>query len=98
MKRLKESQQTLVTIYKAYNEKESKPLADLDVNDEAGLKKLLDAVMNRESIAHMKNRKACKESAELRSALADVLLLLDNCDVKEIKANMKKATAEEVEE
>ena len=94
MKRLKESQQTLVTLYKAYNDKELKPLSDLDVDDEQGLKKLLNTVMNRESISHMKKKKSSKESAELRSAIADVLLLLDNCDIKEIKANMKKATVD----
>ena len=45
----------------------------------------------------MQNKKALKESTELRSSLADVLLLLDNCDIKEIKANMKKAAAAEAE-
>ena len=98
MKRLKEAQQTLATIYKAYNDKDANPLPDLNVDDEPDLKKLLNTVMNRESIAHMQKRKACKESTELRSSIADVLLLLDNCDIKEIKENMKKATAQAVQE
>lgn len=98
MKRLKESQETLTTIYNAYNAKEPNPLSDLNVDDEPGLKKLLNTVMNRESISHMKKKKSSKESAELRSAIADVLLLLDNCDIKEIKANMKKAVAAAEEE
>jgi|TARA_B100000809_G_C14855025_1_gene429742 hypothetical protein len=93
MERLKESQEALTLIYNAYNEVAAKPLVPLDIDDEAGLKKLLNTVMNRESVSHMKNKKTLKESAELRSSIADVLLLLDNCDIKEIKANMKKATA-----
>lgn len=93
MQRLKESQEALTLIYNAYNEVATNPLAPLDIDDEAGLKKLLDTVMNRESISHIQNKKTLKESTELRSSIADVLLLLDGCDIKEIKAAMKKATA-----
>lgn len=93
MKRLKESQAVLIVNYNAYNQAATKPLAPIDVNDEGQLKELLNTVMNRESIAHMQHKKALKESADLRSAIADVLLLLDGCDIKEIKAAMKKATA-----
>ena len=98
MERLRESQEALTLIYNAYNEVAPNPLAPLDIDDEAGLKKLLNTVMNRESVSHMQNKKALKESTELRSSLADVLLLLDNCDIKEIKANMKKAAAAEAAE
>lgn len=98
MKRLKESQTTLLNVYKAYHEVSDKPLAELKVDDEASLKKLLDSVMNRESISHMKNKKSPKESTELRGAIADVLLLLDKCDIKEIKAKMKKETEAAIEE
>jgi hypothetical protein len=98
MERLKESQEALTLIYNAYNEVATNALAPLDVDDEAGLKKLLNTVMNRESISHMKNKKTLKESPELRSSIADVLLLIDNCDIKEIKANMKKAAAVEAAE
>jgi hypothetical protein len=97
MERLKESQEALTLIYKAYNEVATHPLSPLNIDDEEDLKKLLNTVMNRESISHMQKKKAPKESTELRSSLADVLLLLDNCDIKEIKAKMKKATAVEVE-
>lgn len=90
MERLKESQALLTLNYNAYNKAATKPL---DVNDEAQLKELLNTVMNRESISHMRHKKALKESAELRSAIADVLLLLDGCDIKKIKAAMRKATA-----
>jgi hypothetical protein len=93
MERLKESQEALTLIYTAYNKAALMPLATLDVNDEPTLKKMLNTVMNRESIAHMQHTKILKQSSELRSSLADVLLLLDNCDIKEIKAAMKKATA-----
>ena len=93
MERLKESQALLTLNYNAYNKATTKPLAPLDVNDEAQLKELLNTVMNRESISHIQHKKALKESAELRSAIADVLLLLDGCDIKEIKAAMRKATA-----
>jgi len=91
MKRLIESQQALALIYNAYNEVATNPLAPLKIDDTEALKKLLNSVMNRESVAHMQNKKALKESTELRSAIADVLLLLDHCDIKEIKAKMKKA-------
>ena len=93
MQRLKESQEALTLIYNAYNEVATNPLPPLDIDDEEGLKKLLDTVMNRESISHIQNKKALKESTELRSSIADVLLLLDGCDIKEIKAAMRKATA-----
>ena len=93
MQRLKESQEALTLIYNTYNAVATKPLTPLEVDDAESLNKLLNAVMNRESVSHIQNKKSLKESTELRSALADVLLLLDNCDIKEIKANMKKATA-----
>lgn len=93
MDRITEAQDALTLIYTAYNKIASNPLAPLDVNDAVGLKKLLDTVMNRESVAHIQNKKAQKESTELRSSLADVLLLLDGCDMKEIKEKMKKSTA-----
>ena len=98
MKRLKESQEALTLIYNAYNEVAANPLAPLDINDEDCLKKLLNTVMNRESVSHIQNKKTLKESSELRSSIADVLLLLDGCDIKEIKAAMRKATANSVEE
>jgi hypothetical protein len=92
MQRLKESQDALTVIYEKYNQATSHPLAPLNVDDADSLNKLLNTVMNRESISHIQNKKALKESTELRTLLADVLLLLDNCDIKQIKANMKKAT------
>jgi len=93
MERLKQSQETMTLIYNAYNDVATNPLPPLKIDDEEVLKKLLNTVMNRESVSHMQKKKMPKESAELRSSIADVLLLLDNCDIKEIKANMKKTTA-----
>lgn len=93
MKRLKESQEALTLIYNAYNDAATKPLLPLNVDDAEVLKKLLNTVMNRESVSHMQNIKTLKESTELRSSIADVLLLLDDCDIKEIKENMKKSTS-----
>jgi hypothetical protein len=98
MQRLKESQEALTLIYDAYNDVATNPLAPLDIDDQEGLKKLLDTVMNRESVSHIQNKKALKESTELRSSIADVLLLLDGCDIKEIKAAMRRATATAAEE
>ena len=95
MERLKDSQEALTLIYNAYNDVATKPLLPLKVDDTEVLKKLLNSVMNRESVSHMQNIKTPKESTELRSSIADVLLLLDDCDVKEIKAKMKKATSTE---
>jgi len=95
MERLIESQESLALIYKKYNEIAATPLAPLNMDDEDALKTLLNTVMNRESVSNMKNKKPAKESAELRSSIADVLLLLDGCDIQEIKANMKKSTSAE---
>ncbi len=93
MERLKDSQAALTLNYNAYNDVVTKPLLPLNVDDAEVLKKLLNSVMNRESVSHMQNVKTPKESTELRSSIADVLLLLDDCDIKEIKANMKKSTS-----
>lgn len=98
MERLIESQEQLTKNYEAYNKVAPKPLAPLEVDNEDALKKLLNTLMNRESVSHMQNKKALPQSAELRSALADVLLLLDGCDIKEIKAAMKKSTAADIAE
>lgn len=95
MERLKESQEALTLNYQAYNKVATNSLPPLEVDNENSLKELLNTVMNRESVSHMQNKKALKESAELRSSIADVLLLLDGCDIKEIKAAMRKATAVE---
>lgn len=97
MERLKSSQETLAQNYAAYNAVASKMLPELELDNESALKKLLDTVMNRESIAHTKKIKVPKEGGELRSSIADVLLLLDNCDIKEIKAKMKRDTEEATE-
>jgi hypothetical protein len=95
MERLIESKNALTVIYNAYNEAAIHALPSLNVDDEASLKKLLDTLMNRESISHIQHKKIIKESTELRGAIADVLLLIDGCDIQEIKANMKKSTAVE---
>lgn len=98
MERLKASQETLELNYKVYNELVTNPLPSLNVDDEEGLKALLNTLMNRESVSHIQNKKTLKESTELRSSIADVLLLLDGCDIKIIKAEMKKSTAVDVSE
>ena len=68
MERLIESQEALAVIYNAYNKATDHPLAALNVDDEVTLKKLLDTVMNRESISHIQHKKVLKESTELRSS------------------------------
>ncbi|MEW6989998.1 hypothetical protein AADZ91_04845 [Colwelliaceae bacterium 6441] len=95
MERLQKAQYTLTENYKAYNDVATAPLKALDINDEVALKALLDTLMNRESVSHIQHKKPLKESTELRSAIADVLLLLDGCDIKIIKAEMKNSSTAE---
>ena len=94
MQRLKESQEALTLIYDAYNDVATNPLAPLDID--AGL--AAGDGSNVGSVLYIQNKKALKESTELRSSIADVLLLLDGCDIKEIKAAMRRATATAAEE
>mgnify|MGYP007014081930 CR=1 FL=1 len=88
MERLKNSQEKLVQAYNAYQLVSTKALAPLDVNDKVELTKLLDVEIKRVSLASIQKTKTPKESDLLRSAIADVLLLLDGFDIKEIKAKM----------
>lgn len=95
MKRLPEAKANLIAVYSLYNIASAKPLPDIDIDDEATLKKLLDVIQRREALAYVqKNKKAIpKEVTELKRLLADVMLLIDGIDIMEIKAK-NKATVE----
>lgn len=88
MKRLKSAQKELIALIETYNAKSAKPLKEIDINSSKDLSKALDLMHNRESIAHCKNDKnyPYKLAQELRGKFADILLLLDNFDIK-VKKN-----------
>lgn len=92
MDRLIKSQEALIQAYEAYSQVSTYTLAPLKVNDTVALKKLLDIEIKRVSLASIQKTKIPKESDVIRSAIADVLLLLDGFDIKEIKAKMNAAT------
>jgi DNA-directed RNA polymerase subunit F len=91
MERLAEAQAELVAIYSLYNAASEKKLPDIDPNDNETLKKLLGVIQNREAIAYVQKVKKAlpREVTELKRLLADVMLLLDGVDIKEIKARNK---------
>lgn len=97
MERLTQAQASLSEAYASYNDASEKKLPTIDTNDSETLKALLEVVQNREAIAFIqKNQKRVpKESTELKRLLADVMLLLDGVDFKEIKANSNKAPVTE---
>lgn len=89
MSRIKKVRTELKKSYLEYNKKTSKPLPELDILSEKSLKKLLDAAINRQSIASHKNDKSHPQKlcSTLRGNIADLLLLMDNFDIKEKKDN-----------
>lgn len=94
MERLVEAQASLVAIYSLYNAASEKELPAIDANDTDTLKALLEVIQNREAIAYVQKVKKTipSEVSELKRLLADVMLLLDGVDVKEIKAKAKNNT------
>jgi hypothetical protein len=94
MERLAEAQASLVAIYSLYNVASEKKLPPIDADDTATLKALLEVIQNREAIAYVQKVKKSlpSEIGELKRLLADVMLLLDGVDIKEIKAKNKVST------
>ena len=93
MKRLTQAKTNLVTTYTVFNADSKKKLPALDVNNEQSLKKLLDIIYRRETLAYVKKdkRSVPKEAVELKRSLADVLLLLDGFDMQKLKESNKNA-------
>jgi len=98
MERLIKAQDELQVSYDSFNELMVKKLPPLLLSNVDSLKKLLESVIRRESQSVLKKEKfPIKPSAELRKLLADVLLLNDNVDIKQIKARAKAETADNVD-
>ncbi|MFT5757752.1 MAG: hypothetical protein ACI9LM_002488 [Alteromonadaceae bacterium] len=98
MERLAKAQDELQASYDSFNELLAKKLPPLILSNVDSLKSLLDIVIRRESHCVLKKEKyPNKASAELRKFLADVLLLNDNVDFKQIKAKAKAETADNIE-
>ncbi|NQZ79946.1 MAG: hypothetical protein HRT52_02905 [Colwellia sp.] len=97
MERLIQAQDDLQVSYDAFNELMVKKLPPLLLSNVDSLKSLLEIVIRRESKSVLKKEKyPNKPSAELRKLLADVLLLNDDVDIKQIKAKAKAETAENI--
>jgi hypothetical protein len=94
MERLAEAQASLIAIYSLYNAASEKKLPAIDANDTETLKALLEVIQNREAIAYVQKVKKSlpSEIGELKRLLADVMLLLDGVDIKELKAKSKVAS------
>lgn len=89
MCRIESVKTELEKAYLLYNSKVKKPLPELDTSSEKKLTKLLDTVLNRESQANHTNDKSYpqKRCFSLRGKIADLLLLMDNFDIKKKKEN-----------
>jgi hypothetical protein len=98
MERLIKAQEELQASYDSFNDRMEKKLPPLNLSNIDSLKSLLDIVIRRESHYVLKKEKyPNKASAELRKFLADVLLLNDNVDFKQIKAKAKAETVDNIE-
>jgi len=98
MERLIKAQDELQASYDSFNERMEKKLPPLILSDVESLKSLLDIVIRRESHCVLKKEKyPNKASAELRKFIADVLLLNDHVDFKQIKAKAKAETVDSIE-
>jgi len=97
MERLIKAQDELQVSYDSFNELMVKKLPPLLLTNVDSLKRLLESVIRMESQSVLKKEKfPSKPSAELRKLLADVLLLNDNVDIKQIKARAKAETADNI--
>ncbi|MGB0894634.1 MAG: hypothetical protein ACPGUD_09520 [Parashewanella sp.] len=86
MERLRAAQDTLKIELDAYNQKSEYKKHEVCSDNASELEMLLDKVTLRESIQQRRTGKSTKEHVKLKSAIADVLLLLDGFDLKEKKA------------
>jgi len=83
MERLLQSQENLQNEFKKYNNQTEHKLPPLVVNDATNLISLLNMVTARELRANRKKDKNQPAGTMLKSAIADVLLLLDGFDMKQ---------------
>ena len=85
MDRLSAAKETFQKHLETYNSNSLKPIDVIEVNEEV-LAKLLDKVTLRESIEQRRTGKTTKANAEFKANIADLLLLLDDFDIKQKKA------------
>jgi hypothetical protein len=83
MERLLQSQENLRNEFNKYNNQTEHKLPPLVVNDVSNLTSLLSMVTAREERAHRNKDKNQPADTMLKSAIADVLLLLDGFDMKQ---------------
>ena len=84
MERLLQSQENLQNEFKKYNNQTEHKLPPLVVNDATNLISLLNMVTARELRANRKRDKNQPAGTMLKSAIADVMLLLDGFDMKQL--------------
>ncbi|GIU02602.1 MULTISPECIES: hypothetical protein [Shewanella] len=89
-KRLVEAIDVLTTEYNKYSNAALKQLPALETKDNEALEKLLEVVLLRESLSQRTTSKA-PASIKLRASIADVILLNDDFDRKQISANANAA-------
>ncbi|MCL1066440.1 hypothetical protein L2735_06410 [Shewanella olleyana] len=94
--RVDEAIESLIAEYDKYSQAADKKLPPLDIKDSESLEKLLEVVLLRESLSQRTTKKA-PASVKLRAAIADLILLNDNFDRKQISANAAAENAAEVE-
>ncbi|AQS39848.1 hypothetical protein Sps_04765 [Shewanella psychrophila] len=89
MKRINEGQTRLENEYDTYNKAAITDLPELEIGSQDSLASLLDTVTKRESLDQ--GRKLEPSATKLKSAIADVLLLLDGFDLQKVKSEGMKA-------
>ena len=89
-KRLAEAIDVVTIEYEKYSKAAVKPLPELETKNNDSLERLLEVVLLRESLSQRTTSKA-PASIKLRASIADVILLNDDFDRKQISANANAA-------
>ncbi|WP_371186075.1 hypothetical protein [Thalassotalea maritima] len=98
MERLKEAQQRVLELYSEYAEQLNIRDKVLDIDDVNAIEKAFNAVYQKDAFAtRTKTRFPRTLTQNLRTAFADLLLLMDGKDIKQMKHNKNKSQEEEEE-
>ncbi|MDN3651630.1 hypothetical protein QWY77_02480 [Thalassotalea ponticola] len=98
MERLADVQQTVVELYQQYQQELDLNGPDLNLENVESIERALESIYARDAIAtrnHTRFPRALTQ--KLRSAFADLLLLMDGKDIKQMKPS-KSAEIDEEEE
>lgn len=92
MNRIIGAKAKLQELYDKYNETWKKKLPSLDLHSKNNITQLLETIHRRESliVRHEDNKYPVKLSKEIRGAIADILLLMDNFDIEKTKIQSNK--------